>query len=165
MPPASSANFSAGIERILWSHAAAPDQIKALNAMNVLTSRYDIYQDVMDPANFAKIRYIAPEWTTKAWPQDLMIDAAGQWIRGWEIEGKQGGMYPCGVTCDRQAIPYAEERIGQDLKTHPYLCRFIDTTTAASWRECYAPATRSIGPRAVTGRWSCCASSASDSSW
>ncbi len=68
-----------------------------------------------------------------------MIDAAGQWIRGWEIEGRDGGMYPCGVTCDRQAIPYAQERIGQELKTHPYLCRFIDTTTASPWRECYAP--------------------------
>ena len=129
----------AGIERILWSNAASPDQIQALNAMNVLTSRYDIYQDVMNPTNFSKIRYVAKEWPTKAWPEDLMIDAAGQWIRGWEIEGKDGGMYPCGVTCDRQAIPYAEERIGQELKTHPYLCRFIDTTTAAPWRECYAP--------------------------
>jgi hypothetical protein len=69
-----------------------------------------------------------------------MIDSEGQWIRGWEIEGKDGGMYPCGVTCDRQAIPYAEERIGQELRTKPYRCRFIDTTTAAPWRECFSPA-------------------------
>ena len=94
----------AGIERMLWSNAAAPEQIKTLNTMNVLTSRYDIYQDVMNPANFAKLRYVAPEWPTKVWPQDLMVDGSGQWIRGWEIEGKDGGMYPCGVTCDRQAI-------------------------------------------------------------
>jgi hypothetical protein len=25
------------------------------------------------------------------------------------------------------------------LKTHPYRCRFIDTTTAAPWNECYSP--------------------------
>ena len=49
-------------------------------------------------------------------------------------------MYPCGVTCDRMAIRYAQERIVADLKSHPYLCRFIDTTTASSWRECYSPA-------------------------
>ena len=83
---------AAGIERILWSNAVAPDQIKALNTMNVLTSRYDIYQDVMNPANFSKIRYRAPDWPTRAWPEDLMIAADGQWIRGWEIEGKDGGM-------------------------------------------------------------------------
>ncbi len=130
---------AAGIERILWSSALAPDQLKALNTMNVLTSRYDIYQDVMNPANLSRIRYTHPDWPTRAWPEDLMIDAEGQWIRGWEIEGKDGGMYPCGVTCDRQAIPYADERIGAELKTHPYLCRFIDTTTASPWRECYAP--------------------------
>ena len=63
----------------------------------------------------------------------------GQWIRGWEIEGKDGGMYPCGVTCDRQAIPYAGERIGRELETHPYLCRFIDTTTAVSLARVLSP--------------------------
>jgi hypothetical protein len=130
----------AGIERILWSNGVSAEQIKQLNSLGVLTSRYDIYQDVMDPAAFSRLRYTHPDWPTKAWPADLMIDGNGRWIRGWEIEGKDGGMYPCGVTCDRQAMPYAEERIGEDLKTKPYLCRFIDTTTASPWRECYAPA-------------------------
>jgi hypothetical protein len=130
----------AGIRRILWSNAVSVEQVKSLNSLGVLTSRYDIYQDVMDPATFPKFRYTHPDWPTKAWPNDVMIDAEGSWIRGWEIEGKDGGMYPCGVTCDRQAIPYAEERIGAELKTKPYLCRFIDTTTASPWRECYAPA-------------------------
>ncbi|MGC8644399.1 MAG: glycoside hydrolase, partial [Isosphaeraceae bacterium] len=136
----------AGIDRILWSNQASAEQIKTLNALGVLTSRYDIYQDVMNPANFSKIRYTHPDWPTKAWPADLMIGPNGQWLRGWEIEGRDGGMYPCGVTCDRQAIPYAIERIGQELKSKPYLCRFIDTTTAAPWRECYDlhhPVTRS----------------------
>ena len=36
-----------------------------------------------------------------------MIDAQGQWMRGWEVEGKDGEMYPCGVLCDRQALAYA----------------------------------------------------------
>jgi hypothetical protein len=39
-----------GVERILWSNRASPDVIAAMNAMKgVLTSRYDIYQDLMDP--------------------------------------------------------------------------------------------------------------------
>ena len=129
----------AGIDRILWSNQSSAGEIKAMNALGVLTSRYDIFQDVMDPANFSKLRYNHPDWPTKAWPKDLMIGSDGQWLRGWEIEGKDGGMYPCGVTCDRQALPYAVDRIGRELESKPYLCRFIDTTTASPWRECYHP--------------------------
>ena len=77
-----------GIDRILWSRAAAPEQTPPLNALGVLTSRYDIYQDVMDPANFRKLRGIHPDWTTAAWPKDLMLDADGHWQRGWESRGQ-----------------------------------------------------------------------------
>jgi hypothetical protein len=55
-------------------------------------------------------------------------------------------MYPCAVLCDRQAVKYAEKRVSAELETHPYRCRFIDTTTASPWRECYHsdhPMTRS----------------------
>ena len=131
---------AAGIERILWSTATSADAIKTLNEMpGVLTSRYDIYQDVMDPANFKQLQWVHPDWTTAGWPGDLCIRADGQWARGWEVETKDGKMLPCGVLCDRQAIPYAEKRVSEELKVKPYRCRFIDTTTAASWRECYSP--------------------------
>jgi len=106
----------------------------------VLTSRYDIYQDVMDPATFPKLRGVHGDWTTEAWPKDIMINARGDWIRGWQVRGKDDQMYPCGVTCDKEAIKYAEKRVPAELATHPYKCRFIDTTTASPWRECYAPA-------------------------
>jgi hypothetical protein len=128
-----------GIPRILWSSAARPEQIRQMNRLGVLTSRYDIYQDVMDPANFPKLYGVHPDWTTAGWPKDLMLDEHGDWIRGWEVEGRDGRRYPCGVLCDRQAVDYARRRVPADLATHPYLCRFIDTTTAAPWRECYSP--------------------------
>ena len=118
--------------------------------MGVLTSRYDIYQDVMDPATFPKLRWVHSDWTTAGWPKDIMRDARGQWLRGWEVEGKDGQRYPCGVLCDRQATDYARRRIPDELKTHPYRCRFIDTTTASPWRECYDaahPLTRSESRR------------------
>jgi hypothetical protein len=129
----------AGIERILWSHGLPSGQLAALNEMGVLTSRYDIYQDAMNPENFPKLRSIHGDWTSRAWPDDLMIDRHGDWVRGWKVQGKDGQWYPCGVLCDRQAVSYARERIAEDLKTHPYRCRFIDTTTASPWRECYHP--------------------------
>ena len=128
-----------GIERILWSNRGTPESIRQLNDLGVLTSRYDIYQDVMNPENFPKLRGIHGDWTTKAWPQDLAIGADGQWTRGWEVQGKDGQWYPCGVLCDRQALTYARERLQNDLPSHPYRCRFIDTTTASPWRECYHP--------------------------
>jgi len=48
-------------------------------------------------------------------------------------------MYDCGVLCDSRALDYARARIPAELATRPYLCRFIDTTTASPWNECYDP--------------------------
>ncbi len=130
-----------GIDRILWSNRQGPEVIQAMNDLGgVLTSRYDIYQDLMDP-NVVKqqLRSVHPDWTQAAWPADIMLDAKGDWRKGWEVRGKDGKMYPCAVLCDKQAIKYASERVPAELKTHPYRCRFIDTTTASPWRECYDP--------------------------
>jgi hypothetical protein len=132
---------SLGIERILWSNRRSPDVIKIMNEMGgILTSRYDIYQDLMDPQIVKeKLRGKHPDWTQAAWPKDLMLDGNGDWRKGWRVKGKDGVMYPCGVLCDRQALKYARQRVPEELKTHPYRCRFIDTTTASPWRECYHP--------------------------
>jgi len=130
---------SLGIGRILWSHRSSPEEIRAMNDLGVLTSRYDIYQDTMNPANFPKLRGVHGDWTTEAWPDDLMLGPDGDWRRGWRVKGKDGQWYPCGVLCDRQAVEYARRRVPPELETHPYRCRFIDTTTASPWRECYHP--------------------------
>ena len=131
---------AAGIKRILWSNAQPPENLRTMNEMKgVLTSRYDIYQDLMNPENFKLLRGVHRDWPTEAWPKDIMIGANGDWVRGWQVRAKDGTMIPCGVLCDRQAPSYAEKRIPEDLKGRPYRCRFIDTTTASPWRECYSP--------------------------
>jgi hypothetical protein len=130
---------AAGIQRILWSNKQPPENLKALNEMpGVLTSRYDIYQDTMNPANFPLLRWTHGDWTTEAWPKDLCLNSRGDWARGWEVEAKDGSMIPCGVLCDRQAPAYEDKRMSEELKTSPYHSRFIDTTTASPWRECYS---------------------------
>ncbi len=48
-------------------------------------------------------------------------------------------MIPCAVICDSKAVPYARKRIGEELKVKPYRARFIDTTVASPWYECYNP--------------------------
>ncbi len=130
-----------GIERILWSRRQSPADIETMNDMGgVLTSRYDIYQDLMDPQIVKQqLRGVHPDWTQSAWPDDIMLDENGKPREGWRVRGKDGQMYPCGVLCDRQAPKYAAERIPAELKAHLYRCRFIDTTTASPWRECYHP--------------------------
>lgn len=128
---------AAGIERILWSNAQSPENLKALNELGVLTSRYDIYQDVMNPENFKSLKWLHPDWTSEAWPKDIITNAQGDWLRGWAVKGKDEKWYPCGVICDKRAPDYARQRIPAELATHPYSCRFLDTTTAAPWNECY----------------------------
>lgn len=130
----------AGIDRILWSNRGTPESIAAMNQMGgILTSRYDIYQDLMDPGLIESgvIRGRHPDWTQGAWPKDIMIGPDGKWIPGWRVKGTDGVMHPCAVLCDSRAVDYARERVPADLKEHPYRARFIDTTTASPWRECY----------------------------
>ena len=132
---------SNGIQRILWSAAGSGEQIAEMNKLpGVLTSRYDIYQDCMNPEKFPLIRHRQPDWTSDAWPTGIILRANGDWERGWEVTTKDGVRIPCGVLCDKVAPDWARLRIGEELKTHPYRCRFIDTTTASPWRDCYAPA-------------------------
>jgi hypothetical protein len=130
-----------GIDRILWSNRQSPEVIRAMNQTpGVLTSRYDIYQDLMDPKVVKEqLSGVHSDWTQNAWPKDIMRDEKGDWRKGWQVRGKDGKMYPCAVLCDRQALKYATERVPAELETSPYRCRFIDTTTASPWRECYDP--------------------------
>lgn len=130
---------AAGIDRVQWSSGGKPEALRQLNALGALTSRYDIYQDLMDPAVFPKLHGTHSDWTTEGWPKDIILQADGSWAKGWGVQGKQGEWYYCAVLCDRQALDYARRRIPAELKTHPYQCRFIDTTTAAPWNECYSP--------------------------
>ena len=81
-----------------------------------------------------------PTGPPTAWPKDLMIGADGQWVRGWEVEGKDGEWYPCGVLCDRQALAYARRRIAAELED---ACR---TAAGSSTRPPRRPGASAISP-------------------
>ncbi|MDR3108982.1 MAG: glycoside hydrolase [Planctomycetaceae bacterium] len=131
-----------GIDRILWSGGGSAEQLTELNKIeNVLTSRYDIYQDVMNPAHFDKV-WVHGDWTTAAWDKDInWTNTNGEWRKGWYVDQKDKTQprIPCAVICDAKAVKYARERISNELKTKPFTARFIDTTVAAPWFECYHP--------------------------
>jgi hypothetical protein len=126
-----------GMDHVLWSRGGTPDELRAIDALGYLTSTYDIYQDTYPPD--------APAFLMKeGWPADLVHGPDGDWIRGWEHREHHPGapdtVYAGGVICSPRGLLRAKKVIPADLKTHPYTARFIDTTTASPWRECYDPA-------------------------
>ncbi len=135
-----------GVTKILSSSGGTAEEIREMNAMpGILTSRYDIYQDSMDPTKYEAVGRKPGDyglWTSEAWERDeLMTDKNGNWIRGWEVAqvDKTKPRIPCGVLCDVCAVPYERVRVAKELAEKPYRARFLDTTTASSWRECYHP--------------------------
>ena len=126
-----------GMDYVLWSRGGKPEELSEINRIGYLSSRYDIFQDVYPPD--------APSWMLKeGWPEDLLWLPDGDWMRGWADYQKQPDgtvkVMQGGVICSVRGLARAKQQIPEDLKTHPYLCRFIDTTTASPWRECYNPA-------------------------
>ncbi|MBN2442106.1 MAG: carbohydrate binding domain-containing protein [Spirochaetales bacterium] len=123
----------AGFSRVLWSNQASPRAIEDMNDLGYLTGRYDMYQDVWDPATPIK-------WLNKeGWPGDLVLNQDGSWRRGW-VHKEKGKEYPGGIICSQPGFQRMKKNVAADLKTHPYKARFIDTTTAVPLFECYNPA-------------------------
>ena len=130
----------AGIQRMLWSNGGTAEEIDFLNnnVSDVLTSEYDTYQGSMDPNNFQYLPKIQSYWTSDAFPDEIVYNSSGGRVHGWPVLGKDGKTwYDCGVICDKMALKYARNRTEEVLRTKHFKGRFIDTTTAATWRECY----------------------------
>ncbi|MGA1996198.1 MAG: glycoside hydrolase [Bryobacteraceae bacterium] len=128
---------SLGMEHVLWSSGGEPKEIEAINDLGYLSSRYDIYQDVFPPE--------APQSMKHAgWPDDLVWLPNGEWMKGWAHRQKNPDgsetVFEGGVINSQRGLERAKLEIPQDLKTHAYRCRFIDTTTASPFREDYNPA-------------------------
>jgi hypothetical protein len=133
-----------GMRRLLWSANGSPEQIRALRELpDVLVGRYDIYQDIMDPAHHEKVGYKHGDWVTEAFPHDINWagPSAAQWRRGWRVKAKDGEMIPCAVICDSKALPYARARIAKDLQAKPFTARFIDTRSRRPGSSATIPTT------------------------
>ena len=124
-----------GVERLLHSNAVAPEEIEAAKSLGYLTSIYDIYQDVWDPADLEKAKL---ENRTQGWPDDIIMREDGTLMHGWVIRTEQGPV-PGYVACGTQHKKWAEVNIPPDKVAYPREARFIDTTTAAALYECYNP--------------------------
>lgn len=126
-----------GFNRVLWSGDGNADQIRAIAKLGYLPGRYDIYQDVWDPKN-------SLSWmNTNGWPQDLVLEPNGDWMKGWAHPDKHADgsitWYQGGVISSGAGLDHAKQKIPADLANIPYMARFIDTTTASPFREDYNP--------------------------
>ena len=138
-----------GMDRLVIGAGADAEHVRQINAIDgALSSRYDIYQDVMDPAQYDNLTAIKNEWSKDAFPQDLTLNRDGKPACGWQVplkkpilrDGKEVAWASCNQLCDRQSLPYARKRIAEELRTKPYACRFIDVTACSYWSECWSPA-------------------------
>ena len=135
---------AAGITRILWSAGGKPEEIAALNRMpGVLTGRYDIYQDVYHPDVMeATGRKGVKGLNGEAWPQDInwTSPSSNDWRRAWSVKTKDGRLVPTAMMCDRCAPEHERRRVDEERRHYQLAARFIDTTVAAPWQECWNPA-------------------------
>lgn len=128
-----------GFTKVLYSTIFDQQVMAYINSAGYLTSRYDIYQDIWPP----ECASLTPR--TIGWPADIMLDPDGIPLLGWTLSG-DGLDCTGGVVCPVREVVYAKQKITDELTYRPYTARFIDTTTASPWRECYHsshPLTRS----------------------
>lgn len=134
---------AAGFDRILWSSGGSDRDVRGLRKIpGVLVSRYDVYQDVMDPSRKDEYARVLPTLVQEAFPHDINRagPASADWRRGWRERAKDGtNRIALAMICDSRALPYARRRISSELKHRPYDTRFIDTVTASAWFECLHP--------------------------
>lgn len=134
--------YDGGMTHLLIGAGSTAKILEELNQMEgVLTSRYDIYQDVMDPSMYDQLTAVKGEWPKEAFPQDIRRDVNGALGKGWAVPQKDPSkpMVNCVHLCDRQSVPYVQKRAAEELTRKPYTARFIDVTACSGWDECYAP--------------------------
>lgn len=122
---------SAGLERVLWSQQASPEAERALQAQDWLAGSYENFQDLFPPET-------PYSWVNKdGWPEQVMVDRSGTWIRGWPVK-KDGKTWYAGVRSSRAAGDYVRAQLAQ-RKARGQNAVFLDTTTATGPREDWDP--------------------------
>ena len=136
---------SLGIQRILSSQAVSQTYVEYMNnnMTDVLSSRYDIYQDTSNPY-YEEKGWISwhSQWVREAYPNELITNATNDPITSWSVQNLSNPdqMIGCYVLCDLRAPNYAVKRLEDEYaQGYNYRSRFIDTTFASGYRECYHP--------------------------
>jgi len=122
---------AAGVEKMLIHGRSSAEEMKAINELGYLTSEYDNYTDIL-PLEAGKEIDAHHDRV----PEGAVLKADGQRMTAWLTFDKKTQYMK---RCPARWLPAAEVVVPKVLKSHPYLGRFIDVTTAEDLYECYDP--------------------------
>ncbi len=122
---------AAGVEKMLIHGRTTPDEMKQINALGYLTSEYDNYTDIL-PLEAGR----QPDSSHDLIPEAAVMLPNGERMKAWLTYDKKIQYMK---RCPALWAPAAKIVIDTLLKTHPYLGRFIDVTTAEGLYECFDP--------------------------
>ena len=105
--------------------------MKAIDELGYLTSEYDNYTDILpvEPGKEIDAHH-------DRLPGAAVLKADGQRMTAWLTWDKKTQYMK---RCPALWVPAAKVVVPKALKTHPFLGRFIDVTTAEGLYECYDP--------------------------
>ncbi|KAH0803956.1 Carbohydrate binding domain protein [Histomonas meleagridis] len=104
----------------------------------------------MDPENIIK-GYVSNStaYFYDAFPDDVIVDENNQIITSWSVNNlscpacstlEECPRVGCAVLCDLRAPEYAKKKLDKEISSgYNFTTRFIDTTFASPYRECYHP--------------------------
>ena len=126
-----------GIERALI-HTGGAANVDACNAAGYVSTKYDIYTDLYDPAT-ARGKWERCKFYR--FPDDCIKKKDGTLAWGWCHELDKNGkvVNPSYLACASRRLWNMKKKIPADLETHHYRGRFLDCTTASALRECHDP--------------------------
>jgi len=129
-----------GIDRAII-HGGKGEVLDETNRRGYVSSRYDIYTDLYDPATprgkWERCRFYS-------FPADCIKKKDGSLRWGWCHQKDKDGkvVYPSYLACTSRRIWNMKKKIPADLEENHYLARFLDCETAAGLHECHDPAHR-----------------------
>lgn len=119
---------AAGVEKMIMNGSSTPEEMKGINELGYLTSCYDAYQDAFPVEADGKIdsghEYV---------PENVVLKEDSTRMLAWCTWDGHQSMKRCPTFWERTARLV----IPEVLAKYPYLCRFIDVTTAEDLYECY----------------------------
>ncbi|MCX7005320.1 MAG: hypothetical protein NTV22_18900 [bacterium] len=128
--------YQRGVQRMLFSSGEAIDDLRPVQRWGWLTTTYDLYSD-MWPASERVVAGVSPNQIYQG-RADIMLRYNGSMARGW-VQRTGSGEFPGYVLCPQLQLAYARRLIPPALKLRSFDGRFIDTTTALPFYECYSP--------------------------
>jgi len=122
---------TAGVDKMLIHGRSSPEQMKAVNRLGYLTSEYDNYTDILPVEPGAEI-----DAHHDHLPGAAVLQADGKRKTAWLTFDKKTQYMK---RCPALWVKAAGVAVPKVLKTHPFVGRFIDVTTAEGLYECYDP--------------------------